>query len=431
MSESAKPLVVEDVLTSIRRLLAQDPATPDAGTTEGPMTLEHTLAALEAAMAGRPRPELEEAGPVPEAPGADEGGSDVSDTMEAVGPNVDSAASAADALAENDSRELPEKASAAAAEETEDPRARVEEGLPMSVAGEDPDDEGAVAPPESGAADDEARSEAEAAGAVPDEPEEAPFIAVDMPDGPPAPSFSFRHTAEVRRLQLVTPPAASSPEAPAVRVREETRSEARPAGMAHPARNAEWSFPEPGQIAPAEPVVAAHEAGPPATGTEAGPSGATGHAGAPAGRGASDRDEDPFAEEAFEPDHAMPMASAAKDAPAPGASADMAGTEKAEAPTGLREREMLSADRPADPEERRPMIQRAGRVASGRRGGEAPYSLFDETDDLPIDMDVLRRLVADILRQELQGALGERVTRNVRKLVRAEIRRALAEDDEP
>ena len=77
------------------------------------------------------------------------------------------------------------------------------------------------------------------------------------------------------------------------------------------------------------------------------------------------------------------------------------------------------------------MIQRAGRVASGRRGGEAPYSLFDETDDLPIDMDVLRRLVADILRQELQGALGERVTRNVRKLVRAEIRRALAEDDEP
>lgn len=425
MSESAKPLVVEDVLTSIRRLLAQDPAAPDAGAAEGPMTLEHTLAALEAAMAGRPRPEAEEARPVPEASGADEGESIVSDATEAVGPDVELAVSSTDMLAENDSRALPEEASPEVAEETEDPRVRVEEGLPMSVAGEDPDDEGADAPPASGAADDEAEagSEAEAAGALPDEAEEAPFIAVDMPDGPPAPSFSFRHTAEVRRLQLVTPPAPS-PEAPD----EATRSEAGPAGPPHSARNAEWPFPEAEQIAPvAEPVAAAHEAAPPATGAEAGLSGSTGHAGAAAGSGASDRDEDPFAEEAFEPDHAMSRASAVKDAPAPRASAEVTG---AEAPAGLPEREMPSADSPADPEARRPVIHRAGRMTSGRRGGEAPYSLFDETDDLPIDMDVLRRLVADILRQELQGALGERVTRNVRKLVRAEIRRALAEDDE-
>ena len=34
-------------------------------------------------------------------------------------------------------------------------------------------------------------------------------------------------------------------------------------------------------------------------------------------------------------------------------------------------------------------------------------------------------LVADIVREELQGALGERITRNVRKLVRREIHRAL------
>ncbi|WP_290689647.1 MULTISPECIES: hypothetical protein [unclassified Haematobacter] len=38
----------------------------------------------------------------------------------------------------------------------------------------------------------------------------------------------------------------------------------------------------------------------------------------------------------------------------------------------------------------------------------------------------LRMLVAEILREELQGPLGERMTRNVRKLVRTEIRRALA-----
>lgn len=42
-----------------------------------------------------------------------------------------------------------------------------------------------------------------------------------------------------------------------------------------------------------------------------------------------------------------------------------------------------------------------------------------------IDEQALRDLVADIVRQELQGALGERITRNVRKLVRREIHRAL------
>ncbi len=42
-----------------------------------------------------------------------------------------------------------------------------------------------------------------------------------------------------------------------------------------------------------------------------------------------------------------------------------------------------------------------------------------------IDEDALRDLVGEIVRQELQGALGERITRNVRKLVRREIHRAL------
>ncbi|WP_406649521.1 hypothetical protein QEZ52_08725 [Aliisedimentitalea scapharcae] len=46
-------------------------------------------------------------------------------------------------------------------------------------------------------------------------------------------------------------------------------------------------------------------------------------------------------------------------------------------------------------------------------------------DDTFLDEESLRELVADIVRQELQGALGERITRNVRKLVRREIHRAL------
>lgn len=47
------------------------------------------------------------------------------------------------------------------------------------------------------------------------------------------------------------------------------------------------------------------------------------------------------------------------------------------------------------------------------------------SDEALIDEAALRDLVAEIVRQELQGALGERITRNVRKLVRREIHRAL------
>jgi hypothetical protein len=43
-----------------------------------------------------------------------------------------------------------------------------------------------------------------------------------------------------------------------------------------------------------------------------------------------------------------------------------------------------------------------------------------------MDEEGLRELVTSIVREELQGALGERITRNVRKLVRREIQRALS-----
>ncbi|MFP7673692.1 hypothetical protein ACG74X_10095 [Marivita sp. S0852] len=48
-----------------------------------------------------------------------------------------------------------------------------------------------------------------------------------------------------------------------------------------------------------------------------------------------------------------------------------------------------------------------------------------EPSAIDIDEQMLRDLVGDIVRQELQGALGERITRNVRKLVRREIHRML------
>lgn len=46
-----------------------------------------------------------------------------------------------------------------------------------------------------------------------------------------------------------------------------------------------------------------------------------------------------------------------------------------------------------------------------------------------IDEDTLREMVTAIVREELQGALGERITRNVRKLVRREIHRMLDSQD--
>lgn len=53
----------------------------------------------------------------------------------------------------------------------------------------------------------------------------------------------------------------------------------------------------------------------------------------------------------------------------------------------------------------------------------------NEADALVLDEAMLRELVAEILREELQGRLGERITLNVRKLVRREINRALAQRD--
>lgn len=57
---------------------------------------------------------------------------------------------------------------------------------------------------------------------------------------------------------------------------------------------------------------------------------------------------------------------------------------------------------------------------------EAANADIFATDEMVLDEETLRELVTDIVRQELQGALGERITRNVRKLVRREIHRALA-----
>ena len=50
---------------------------------------------------------------------------------------------------------------------------------------------------------------------------------------------------------------------------------------------------------------------------------------------------------------------------------------------------------------------------------------FLDEPDPAWDEDALRGLIADVVRQELQGELGEKMTRNIRKLVRREIMRSI------
>jgi hypothetical protein len=57
--------------------------------------------------------------------------------------------------------------------------------------------------------------------------------------------------------------------------------------------------------------------------------------------------------------------------------------------------------------------------------GQTPFSFPDEGDNF-VDEAALRELIAEVVREELQGEMGVRITRNIRKLVRREIRLALA-----
>lgn len=57
--------------------------------------------------------------------------------------------------------------------------------------------------------------------------------------------------------------------------------------------------------------------------------------------------------------------------------------------------------------------------------GTEEGDLFDPLADADFDIDTLRDMVAEIVRDELRGTLGERITRNLRGLVRREIDRVL------
>ena len=68
---------------------------------------------------------------------------------------------------------------------------------------------------------------------------------------------------------------------------------------------------------------------------------------------------------------------------------------------------------------------RGGEPALAGASGDLAESARTGGELAEIDEEVLRQMVSDIVRQELQGVLGERITRNVRKLVRREIHRVV------
>lgn len=74
-----------------------------------------------------------------------------------------------------------------------------------------------------------------------------------------------------------------------------------------------------------------------------------------------------------------------------------------------------------------PQILRAEAIRSPRlQVAEDEDPLFDAIAVPEFDEEALRIMVAQLIREELRGVLGERITHNVRKLVRREIQRALA-----
>jgi hypothetical protein len=92
--------------------------------------------------------------------------------------------------------------------------------------------------------------------------------------------------------------------------------------------------------------------------------------------------------------------------------------------------DILAGEAAFDDEDPAAVIEAAAMAALAARKAEAgpQIGLFDE-ENPGFDEEALRELVRDIIREELQGSLGERITRNVRKLVRVEINRALAAQD--
>ncbi|MEJ6389412.1 hypothetical protein [Gymnodinialimonas ulvae] len=68
-------------------------------------------------------------------------------------------------------------------------------------------------------------------------------------------------------------------------------------------------------------------------------------------------------------------------------------------------------------------------LAADEASDAVPSATIFDAEEGVLDEETLRDIIVDVVREELQGVLGQRITRNVRKMVRREIRLALAAED--
>lgn len=85
------------------------------------------------------------------------------------------------------------------------------------------------------------------------------------------------------------------------------------------------------------------------------------------------------------------------------------------------------APEPARVSTAEPTIEPAADVTDYLHAAPNDDAALPGEDEAFLDEETLRLLVAQIVREELKGQLGERITQQVRKLVRAEIAKALDE----
>lgn len=94
-------------------------------------------------------------------------------------------------------------------------------------------------------------------------------------------------------------------------------------------------------------------------------------------------------------------------------------------PSPFAEAEQGLADQAGEQIEDAEVVEEFAPEAEEDEAEEATTINFAEEDSI-LDEETLRDMVSELVRAELQGELGDRITRNVRKLVRREIQRALS-----
>ena len=105
--------------------------------------------------------------------------------------------------------------------------------------------------------------------------------------------------------------------------------------------------------------------------------------------------------------------------------------ETPDAPDPVEDTAEAYPDEEPEPEEDPADPARLREIVDTIDGPIEPEEVVDYTAeaDTFLDEEALREIVSEMVRSELQGELGDRITRNVRKLVRREIHRALASRD--